>query len=86
MKAMKVITLFQAAILVVPNIAWSALLDGDSKNIAWWVILAALFLWWLSIDLCQKGGGWILLGVLIAVFIAIPVTGYALLGGVLLAL
>jgi hypothetical protein len=42
--------------------------------------LVALVLWYLAVRLCRKGGGWILLGVLLAGFVALPVTGYALAG------
>lgn len=38
----------------------------------------ALLLWSASISLCRKGGGWILTGVLLAFFVALPVSGLAL--------
>jgi len=42
--------------------------------------IGVIIAWSIAISLCRAGGGWILLGVIIGVFIARPLTGYALLG------
>ena len=56
---------------------------SHAKSAVWnlihdtWPLSAALLVlpWVLSIFLCRKGGGWIIFGVIIGVFIAIPLTG-----------
>jgi hypothetical protein len=47
-------------------------------------IILAIIAWTVAINLCRAGGGWILLGVLIGIFIAVPLTGYASLNLILI--
>jgi len=49
-----------------PNLSWADS-SGDVKNYGYLYILFVIFIWWVCIKLTRKGGGWLLLGVLIAV-------------------
>lgn len=55
-------------------------LDGGDQIARWIIIFVCMVFWSLAIIFCQKGGGWILLGVLVALFIALPLTAFALYG------
>ena len=62
----------------IPAIAFAE--SSDGKGLAVGLGIAAFIAWSIAISLCRAGGGWILLGVLIGIFIALPLTGYAFVG------
>ncbi len=41
-------------------------------------LLIILGIWSVAIKCCKKGGGWIALGVVIIITIALPLTGWAM--------
>lgn len=65
-----------------PTVAFA---ESGGVGLAFGLGIVALIAWSIAISLCKAGGGWILLGCVIGIFIAIPLTGYALLGAVVTA-
>jgi hypothetical protein len=68
--------------LCFPAFAFAA--ESDNTGFAVGFIVAAIIAWSASIQLCRAGGSWILLGVIIGVFAAVPLTGYAFIGALYL--
>lgn len=71
-----------AVVSLIPSIAFAGYeqIDKGTALFAIGLAFATVISWTVAIKFCRAGGGWIIFGVISTLFVALPLTGYVLIG------